>query len=519
MIEESNKDRFLQNIDEVYFGKTPSIQAIENQIDLVRRTYIGSGKNPTNSLEMQKVNRLIEEVFGFGCFNLAIVLDNIPSSATIPIDYSFNANKRNNNFMVDATTYKFKKEYDYTCIVMMTTGLFLNEYFTTREIMACLLYELGHNFYSCMYKNNGILSSIYSAATFANSIVTIVKTFQMSKEYASLMNSIAGKQFDATFSKMMDPETLNTIMSNPKSREMYEKDKAAARDFSIKLSKGVLTGGLTLMGALEEYEKSPTYIKQISKIKDDVENDNNTKEAAYGWGSYVKLAMKKITSVAGSMMLPAMDVLYRIDQKGQKVNIQNIIKNLNIKDILLPYKSLIYKAKNPLTWIILPLGYRQERSADNFPTMYGYGQDAISYFDKIESHKSKGSIASNPLISITIDLITAPAKIINGVFDTKPDGISRAYDQIKMLEYELSKTDLDPKMRATIKSDLELCKKNIKSLVDISKGAKDPDILRKVYNYTLGSIANGTNLKSFIFDDKNKFQKYDDYYNQKLRGN
>jgi hypothetical protein len=118
-----------------------------------------------------------------------------------------------------------------------------------------------------------------------------------------------------------------------------------------------------------------------------------------------------------------------------------------------------------------------------------------------------------------LDLITTPAQIINGVFDPKPDGISRAYDKIKMLEYELSKTDLDPKMRAVIQSDLDLCKKNIKSLVDISKGVKDPDILRKMYNRTLGSVADGTNLKSFIFDDKNKFQKYDDYYNTKLRGN
>ena len=517
MIEGSSKDRLLQNIDEVYFGKTPSIQAIENQIDLVRKTYIGSGKNPTNTLEMQRVNRLIEEVFGFGCFNLAIVLDNIPSSATIPIDYSFDANKRNNNFMVDATTYKFKKEYDYTCIVIMTTGLFLNDYFTTREIMACLLYELGHNFYSCMQKNNGILSNIYSAAKFADSIVNIVKMFKLSKEYADFMGGVAGKQFDAVMAKTMDQDTLNKIMSNPKAKEMYEKDIANMKDLSVKTSKGAMTAGLTVVSAMQEYEKTPQYIKQISKIRDDVENDNNTKEAAYGWGSYVKLAMKKISSVAANAMMPVMDILYRIDQKGEKVNIQNIIKNINIKDILLPYKSLISKAKNPLTWIILPLGYRQERSADNFPTMYGYGQDAISYFNKIESHKSKGM--SNPIIGIALDLITTPAQIINGVFDPKPDGISRAYDQIKMLEYELSKTDLDPKMRAVIKSDLDLCKKNIKSLVDISKGAKDPDILRKMYNRTLGSVADGTNLKSFIFDDKNKFQKYDDYYNTKLRGN
>jgi hypothetical protein len=277
-------------------------------------------------------------------------------------------------------------------------------------------------------------------------------------------------------------------------------------------------------GLLSDIEMLFSNSKSYRQLQDKLEKTHKTnkpiEQVTYGFSNIIGLLAKYITKFR---VLPFMtDIAVKLKAAGLRFNVKNVLKFISITDILIPYKALISRAKNPLTWITLPVAYRVERAANNFATMYGYGPAELSYLEKMQTKDKiklvERFIKHNPAVGIMYDMILAPSKILNGVFDTTPSGIARSKDQIEMLKYELRKTDLDPKMRDVIASDLALCEKNLKKLVDVSKGAKDPDICKRLYNKALNDYLNGVGLKEIIIDDKNKFEKYDQNYNKRKEG-
>ena len=500
-------------LDEVYFGKTPDIVQMENQLRLVRHKYYDKPKyNPTEDPDLAKFNRMVENFFGFGCFALIIEIDPIPSTLSIPVDFSFSAARRANNFIVNDKTYKFKKEFKYTCIIAMTTGLFSNKYFSTGEVMACILYELGHNFYSCLERNNGILSGIYSATLWAEAITNAIDSFTNAKLIADTVNAGVKK----VSQDRIDMAKADIIaMSKFGKEQLKNPDFIDYVNFNKQVEKKIttaMTAGLTAPVAADVakyvYDNSIDYLLLVKDLKKQVKENNNFTQIMYNWKDYLGYALGYL----GIVKDLAYTTLGRLISSGQAINIANVIKGLS-GEIFLPYKTLIDNAKNPLTWIMLPLGYAGERGADNFPTMYGYSAEAISYSNKVNSLKNnkatRNIVKKAPFIGIMYDAISAPAKILNGVFDPKPDGIAMSYDQIKMLRRELRKQSLDEKMRQTLEEDLELCEKQLKKLTDTSRGVKDPDYLKHLYNRILGDVADGMGIKERIFDNAKKFRNYD----------
>ena len=122
--------QYLMTIDEVYFGKTASIAAIEKQLDVCRKKYMGTRSMPAADSDFLKLNSMIEEQFGFGNFCLYVTYDPIPAASTMPIEINFSIEKKDNNYIVDIKSFRFKREYNYTCMVIMTTGLIFNPAFT-----------------------------------------------------------------------------------------------------------------------------------------------------------------------------------------------------------------------------------------------------------------------------------------------------------------------------------------------------------------------------------------------------
>lgn len=518
----------IQNLiclDEVYFGKTPEVVAMEEQLRIVRHKYYKNQKaDPNGDPDLIKFNRMVEDFFGFGCFGLTIVLDPIPSTLSIPIDYSFSAARRSNNFSVNEKTYKFKKEFDYACIICMTSGLFSNPYFTTGEVMSCILYELGHNFYSCMEKNNGILSGIYSATLWASAIQSAVQNFSDAKMISSILiksNNDGANITLANIANQIRQANPNFNSQDPEVRAKAERDLQkliknrskifqvgnAATDFSSK----AIPAAMLIHNI---YDNSIDYMNAVKDFRKEASENNNFKQTMYIWSDYLGCAL----SYLGNAFSIARTAIGRMLLSGEAMNASSIIKNLT-GEIFLPYKTLIDNAKNPLTWIMLPLGYRGERGAENFPTMYGYAPEAISYANKFKSLKAnkatRSIVKSAPFIGIMYDIVGAPAKILNGVFDNKPDGISMSYDQIRLLKRELRKQKFDPKVRETLENDLDLCEKNLKKLTDISRGVEDPDFCKHLYNKLLGDIADGMGLKERILDNRNKFRNYDKQFKLK----
>ena len=518
----------LLNIDEVYFGKSDSIAAIEKQLDLFRKKYIGTKMLPLADVELMKLNKMIEDQFGFGNFALYIILDPIPMACTTPIEYSFGIEKKENNYIVDATTYKFKKEYNYTCMITMSTGLIFNPLFTTKEIMACLLYELGTNFYSCFSHTNAILSNVYTATSIASTIADFVQGFWLANKAAvasaeqiatdmatakNLPEFLEKPEIKAKLAKLQatSPEKAQQFLNMAKEEIIKQHKPIYMKDMgpTIKKIQWTIFG----LGSVSALANTPGYYKLQSKIQNKFRRNSCVQSTMIGFTNYLKLA--------GRYIVQYLSQIYSV-VNFVNVKVNGFIKWAGIKELLLPLQGFINKAMNPMSWLALPVNYRVERAANNFPTMYGYGAAMVSYFEKMKGITNVKCVShflqNHPMINILYDTITVPSRILTSVFDPNPSNLARCHDQIKMLEAELSKSGLPSKMKATIMRDITECKKAIKTLTDISHGVGDPDICKKIYNKALEDFMSGVGLKERLLDDKGRFAAYDQNIQAKSEG-
>ncbi len=211
-------------------------------------------------------------------------------------------------------------------------------------------------------------------------------------------------------------------------------------------------------------------------------------------------------------------------------SIGNIFKNVVLNAILLisnamiiynPLGSIINmiysKAKklidDPLNILMAALGYNGEKLSDEFATIYGYGPELASAFEKMDFGGNTGLIGediwSDSLLNNFIDLFQLPVKFLFDPFEEHPETISRANNQLKLLEKELTKNGIDPKMKRQIEADIKEIKKTIDlmTIPDI----KDGYIVRRAYAALLLKTCGGDIRELF---NKNKpvgnYDKFED---------
>lgn len=437
----------LQAINEVYFGKTKEILAIEKQLDLVRNKYMNrylTNVFVNNDQDLLKLNRMIEDYFGFGCFSLNIINEPTINAFTIPIDFRIReggSGKIKSDLIVDKNSFKFNKSADYTCMVYIYSGVIFNSEFTTGEIMAMILHEIGHNFYSAINNSGtGVMVDLYISLKAIYDIYLI----------------------------------FVGLISNP----------------SISL-----TGSIDLLTSTDDYYKFKEKIKKTLRQN----NDLIIKLIdIYKW--FKSLANTAKLSITNIIDMTSIGLLYPI---------AGVLNTINL---------------NLLSLLFLPMRYKNERTADNFATMYGYGPDHISLHNKMSSlnikqtSKIKNLYMKIPLLSNLYALNVNIGTIMVTAFDEHPIGISRCSDQINMLRRELEKSDIDPKMKKAIQEDIKACELNIKDIINISGGLKNKDIIRNAYYKSLYETSDSKDLKDMLLDDINKFNAYDDTYDSKFKG-
>jgi len=518
-MDELDLDLVMSNINEVYFGKTEIIKQIEHEMHLLRKYYMGSNRIPINDPHLMNINKLVEEGFGFGRFNLLVTYDVIPSANTLPMSYNLNISKKKSNYMVDLNGYKFKKEYNYKCVIIMTTALIFNPLFTDEEIMACLLYELGHNFFSAFSSSNAVLSDIYIVGGLAKKAMSVVLTFlQTKKAVEALRNKAARDTADRLSLKDINSEpellaTFNTLNDKQKrayldtfGKPYYDK---ANKEFSKDDSTII---GTTMAGTLLSlFMNSDLYNRFKTMIRGLAYKGGTVQFVTISLSRRISLFIKYGLSYASNLI----SMFYQND-KSKKA-----LATITIKDILFPMKALLAQSKNPLTWLMMPVDFKVEQSAASFATMYGYGAPLVSYMEKMKSNKRievvQSFLQKHPLVSISYDCLTLPMRIIYGVFDPNPSNLSRCYDQIEMLSRELQKSDLTDDMKQSLLEDIAACRIQIKELTNLSNGFGNPDICKVLYNKLLDEIFNGVGLNEFLFSSKKRFNEYD--MNAQLKSN
>ena len=429
MIFDSNPDKtsMLQAINEVYFGKTPEILAIEKQLDKFRGKYMDryiSGFSVNSDEDLLKFNRMVEDYFGFGCFTLHIQNEIMPNAFTLPLDCRIDVILSSNSIEKHSDHFKFDKKLDYTGIVFISSSVIFNPDFTTSEVMAVILHEIGHNFYFAFSKKNTVFVNIIKVlATCSRLIFSPINILK----YSETTLKIVGR-----FEREM---RQNIIFSD--------------------------------------------FFNLIQLFRD---TKNNI-----------------IYFYADTINMLTLGTLYPL---------RSLINNLTK-----------LKSTNIYKIIFFINDYSSERSADNFATMHGYGADLTRALDKLgyaTGNKIKEIYLKTPLVSNLYMLNMDLTRLLISPFDVHPITISRATDQLNLLKNEANKTDLDPKLRKVILSDIAECEKALKNLTNTKISIENKNILRNAYFKALYNVTGGKDFKDLL-DDPNKFKDYDtsyDYYNK-----
>ena len=158
--------------------------------------------------------------------------------------------------------------------------------------------------------------------------------------------------------------------------------------------------------------------------------------------------------------------------------------------------------------------YNDERTADNFATIHGYGSSLIPglrYLDKSYEYEVK-NMSKIPIVGKITAINNAASMLLCIPFEEHPGLIERAADQLAMLENEISKTDLDPKMKKALEADISACKANMEQArKEIEAFNKDPKLANKYRKIMLKQME-AYAKKNKNLDVKDRFDKLDANY-------
>jgi len=171
------------------------------------------------------------------------------------------------------------------------------------------------------------------------------------------------------------------------------------------------------------------------------------------------------------------------------------------------YASVVKKLTQ---FIFKPTGYTNEKIADNFATVYGYGPElstALSKFERKSGIVTTDFVNEIPVIGDILEFNTLPAEIILSAFDEHPIWVERSEDQIRLLEAELKKSSLDPKMKKVINDNIAEIKKAQDKYMSMHDDIHNATIYKRMWYSFIFDVADG-DFKHNVFG-KNDFKNID----------
>ena len=166
-------------------------------------------------------------------------------------------------------------------------------------------------------------------------------------------------------------------------------------------------------------------------------------------------------------------------------------------------------------------GYDDERFADSFATMYGYGPEMQTALEKLHDRKYSvyamdKFISESPLIANYIDLFKLPVLFIIYAFDEHPELPARMKNACTQIEYDLKNHHYRPAMKARIKHDLKVMQANLAKYEKINTDVtENPKAIREMYYQWLLENFDGDLKHNVFFATKPK--EINDSFLSKLR--
>ena len=181
-----------------------------------------------------------------------------------------------------------------------------------------------------------------------------------------------------------------------------------------------------------------------------------------------------------------------------KREIRGILIKLRVFDII-QITPKILASKFKFVHIFRTItNYRNEKIADSFATMYGYGVDTANLQKKFQ--RGVGGLIFNtkvqiPFLSTLMGLSDAIMMFAVGSINEHPSAISRIREQSEYLKREIEKEDIDPKVKKEMMEQIKEIDKTIDEVTRVSK--EDIPKFHLFHN-----ILNNINLKLFGGDFK-----------------
>lgn len=162
--------------------------------------------------------------------------------------------------------------------------------------------------------------------------------------------------------------------------------------------------------------------------------------------------------------------------------------------------------------------YTDEKFADTFASMYGYGADVNSALQKMSQKMYDRYLPKKTPSDISIFIKLFQFNVIDIIAialtlkDEHPEGLTRIAVQIQYLERELAKESLDPKVKMELQQQLAAQKKLIEDFINYQG---DPDGAKAIRIYYAKLYEKyGGERREKMTNNKALFDLIDDTYNK-----
>jgi len=153
LLEQKSDQAFIQAVNEVYFGRTASINSLFNAYCDWREPFISSTKYYTGEYknvynkDMQVFRDMVCKQFGFKTFSYNVLPMAEPNSFTLGSFFPL-SNRTPDKIIIDKNGYRFKDNTIVSSIVAVFPELIFNPEYSNEENFSIFLHEIGHNFQS-----------------------------------------------------------------------------------------------------------------------------------------------------------------------------------------------------------------------------------------------------------------------------------------------------------------------------------------------------------------------------------
>ena len=437
VLDESNA---MKIVNEVYFGKTKEVLAIEQAIHDLRAPYVQDiNQNFNINTYTPKINRdpnkrkladAICNAFGFTDALIQIQSTAIPNFGTESnsdcIDIGSKKLKR--SLKSSKSGFRYDTSADIVFSVTMPTGILVNPDLTDAEITAALLHEVGHNF-----------APTISRGVYATSMFPAI-----------------------TWVSLLVAELAETVLRGD-----------SIEYTSINAVSNIITGAILQTNIGHKVRSDIDYA--VTDVSQQI--NKQCPGIAMLIGGYMTLKSMVISAIQSLIL--AINSLYFAPY------------------LLLPINALIKTIRN----IARPSGYEDEKFADAFATSYGYGIELNSFLDKFNDYMySVGSLDQYvPVFSAIKEVYMLPFTIVLSSLDEHPTDAARASHTIDQLKRELAN---DKSLKPATKKKIEEDIKNIENLYeyhqDTMKRLPKGSDVKRLYQQTIFKIFGGDIRGKFI---------------------